>query len=156
MFNHHFFIKKKTFTLIAAIFLSVAFLQAQDDSSPLEKDEQLIRQKIEMYFEGWLTGDTLKIGRAMHSTCKLKNIKEGKVVVFDRAKYLSFFKPRPKLENAGGKIINIDITANIASAKCELETKTKLFTDYFNLMKVKDEWFIVDKIATNRLKEGKE
>jgi len=82
----------------------------------------------------------------------LKNIKDGDVTEFDRATYLGFFKPRERRTNAGGRIISIDITDNIAAAKCEIFTDKRLFTDYFNMMKIEDRWYIVDKIATNRAK----
>jgi len=127
-------------------------IQAQDSVTSNNTDRQLIEETIEMYFEGWLTGDTLKLGKAMHATCKLKNIKEKKVAVYDRATYLGFFNPRPRLENAGGKILNIDITGPIASAKCSLETSTTLYTDYFNMIRLEGRWYIVDKISTKEKK----
>jgi len=133
------------------------FISCASEVAPTPKDnpeKAAIEQTIEMYFDGWLTGDTTKIGTAMHSTCQLKNIKDDGVVIYDRAKYLSFFKPRPKLENAGGKILDIDITGPIASAKVELETAERLFTDYFNMMKVNGQWYIVDKVSTNVQKEN--
>lgn len=113
-------------------------------------DYAKISSMIETYFEGWMTGDTTKLGRAMHRTCQLKNIKDDDVIIYDRATYLSFFKPRPRRENAGGKIISIDITGDSGAAKCEIHTADNLFTDYFNLFKIKDEWYIVDKVATSR------
>jgi len=91
------------------------------------------------YFEGWMTGNTTKIGSAMHTTCQLKNIKDDGVIIFDRATYLGFFKPRPRRENSGGKIIDIDITGDIAAAKCKIDTPKRLY--------------IVDKIAASVLKE---
>ena len=96
----------------------------QDETQKKQsQDEALIRATIGSYFEGWMTGDTSKIGAAMHATCQLKNIKEDKVIIFDRATYLGFFKPRPRRENSSGKIIAIDITETIASAKCEIDTQ---------------------------------
>ena len=74
------------------------------------------------------------------------------MIIFDRATYLGFFKPRPRRENAGGEIISINITEDIASAKCEIHTKDRLYTDYFNMMKIGDNWYIVDKIATSKAK----
>lgn len=139
--------KKYVLSFISALFLITSFANAQsDDISGIEKT-------VNMYFDGWMHGDTTKLGQAMHATCKLKNIKEGEVVVYDRAKYLSFFKPHPKTEGAMGRIVSIDITGPIASAKCELELPNRLFTDYFNMMKVGGSWVIVDKISTNVAKE---
>jgi hypothetical protein len=116
------------------------------------QEKVLLEKTIQTYFDGWMTGDTIKIGKAMHLTCQLKIIKDNQVTEYDRKTYLKGFKLRPKLENSQGRIINIDITGNVASAKCEIETPQRLFTDYFNMMKLNGEWYIVDKIATNILK----
>ncbi len=142
--------KARMIQLSIMAFLVAAVAQAQNIK--IEKEKELIEEKINMYFEGWMTGDTTKIGKAMHTTCKLKNLKDGGVIVYDRETYLGFFKPRARRKNSEGKIVQIDVTGNIAAAKCEIETPTHLSTDYFNLMKVNNEWFIVDKIATSREK----
>jgi len=118
-------------------------------------DREKITETIETYFEGWMTGDTTKLGTAMHRTCQLKNIKDDDVIIFDRATYLGFFKPRPRRKNAGGEIISINITDDTAAAKCEIHTEERLYTDYFNMMKLKDRWYIVDKIASSKLRETK-
>jgi len=151
------------FLVSAAICLSIAFniacaqnkhsLVTQYPSSTNLLETEKITQTIETYFEGWMTGDTTKLGKAMHRTCQLKNIKDDDVIIYDRATYLGFFKPRPRRKNAGGEIITINVTDDIASAKCQIHTKDRLYTDYFNMMKIRGEWYIVDKIATNKLRE---
>lgn len=129
--------KRTVLALVAVLFTSIN-AQSQDKAQ--------IEKTLETYFDGWQTGDTLKLGKVIHPTCKLKNIKENKVDVIDRKTYLSRFELHPKAENTGGRIINIDITGNTAAAKCQIETPKMLITDYFNLMKVNDQWYIVDKI----------
>jgi len=121
----------------------------------LDADKAEITKTIDMYFEGWMTGDTTLLGKAMHRTCQLKNIKDDDVIIFDRATYLGFFKPRPRRENAGGRIVSIDVTDDTASAKCEIHTADRLYTDYFNMMRLKDRWYIVDKIASSKLRTDK-
>ena len=148
--------KKQFFYLCTLICLVTACSTTQKVTPEIQAEKALINQTIDLYFEGWMTGDTTLLGKAMHSTCKLKNVKDEKVLVFDRAKYLSFFKPRPRRENAGGRVVSINVTANIAAAKCEIYTVDRFYTDYFNLMKLEDRWYIVDKIATNRAKTEKE
>ena len=133
---------KNSFTILIVLF-ALNLVQAQ------KEEKKLIKQTIEMYFDGWLTSDILKLGKAMHSSCNLKNIKDNQVIVIERKNYLSRFKLRPKLANAEGRIVEINSTKNIASAKCEIETADKIFTDYFNMMKLNGEWYIVDKISTN-------
>lgn len=131
------------------LFIVISNLYCQNSGTIATPEKKSIEKTINMYFDGWMTGDTTKVGGAMHSTCKLKLIKEGKVIAIDRAGYLSNFTPRPKLEGASGRIIMIDITGPIASAKCELEIPNRIYTDYFNMMKLEDTWYIVDKISTN-------
>lgn len=139
---------KLLFILSFSIGLSIN-ASAQDASI----EHRAIQSVIQNYFDGWLTGDTTLIGSAMHATCHLKFINNGKVDVRNRAAYLSNFKPRPRLENAEGRIIEINITRTAAAAKVELETATRLFTDYFNLLKDGDRWYITDKVSTNITKQ---
>ncbi|MBX2846267.1 MAG: nuclear transport factor 2 family protein [Saprospiraceae bacterium] len=125
------------------------------ETETIEKsnDELAIEGVIQNYFDGWLTGDTTLVGSAMHTTCHLKFVRDGKVEQRNRTEYLSGFQPRPRLENAEGRILSIDITRTAAEAKVELETENRLFTDYFNLLKEGDRWFITDKVSTNISKE---
>jgi len=123
--------------------------QATKVDSHKSEDYMLIEQVINNYFDGWLTGDSSLIGSAMHSTCNLKFIRDGKVEMRNRTDYLSGFKPRPRLQNAAGSIISIDITRTAAAAKIELETANRLFTDYFNLLKEGNRWYITDKVSTS-------
>ncbi len=137
--------------LLAILIGMCTQLQAQTVNKKVEK--KLIKQTIGMYFDGWMTRDTSKLGQAMHATCQLKNVKDDAVIIYPRAKYLSFFKPgSPKRVDSGGKILKIDITGNIGSAKCQIDTPKFQYTDYFNLMKVGGQWYIVDKIATSKKK----
>ena len=114
-----------------------------------ENEKTMIETMIkDLYFEGWMTGDTMKIGKAMHPTCHLKYYRDNTFSDISRADYLSRFKPRQKDPGTAGRIVALDVTGNIASAKCELETPKALFTDYFNLIKTSEGWFIVDKVST--------
>lgn len=133
----------KFFASSLCLLLLTAGLRAQTDDKT--QIESVIK---DLYFEGWMTGDTAKVGKAMHATCHLKYFRDSTFADVSRADYLSRFKPRAKEPGVEGRIISLDITENIASAKCELETGKALFTDYFNLVKTNDGWFIVDKVST--------
>lgn len=144
---------------VLSIFLLMCFSQCTQNQQSIEKpisksdDYVAIESVIQNYFDGWLTGDTTLVGSAMHSSCHLKFVRDGKVSMRNRTQYLSGFKPRPRLENAEGRIISIDITRTAAEAKIELETENRLFTDYFNLLKEENRWYITDKVSTNIEKE---
>ncbi len=154
--------------LILFLFTSCFFLQCTDNSVSTvdttkeavanvvkSPDYKAIEGVIQNYFDGWLTGDTTLVGSAMHASCNLKFVREGKIDRRDRTAYLSGFKPRPRLKNAEGRIISIDITRTAAEAKIELETEQRLFTDYFNLLKEGDRWYITDKVSTS-ISKGEE
>jgi hypothetical protein len=135
-----------------ALFIFIMPLQAQEQLVE-QSDEMLIKETIQKYFDGWLTGDTALIGQAMHRTCHLKFNRDEKVVAINRNDYLSGFKPHERTPNAEGRLISLDITRTAASAKCEIERPNRLFTDYFNLLKIDGRWYIVDKISTSVSKE---
>ena len=136
---------RRTLLALVALFFSSINAQSQDKAQ--------IEKTLETYFDGWQTGDTLKLGKVLHITCKLKNVKANQVEVTDRKTYLSRFELHAKPENTGGRIINIDITGNTAAAKCVIETPKMLITDYFNLLKENDQWYIVDKIYSRAEKK---
>lgn len=147
----------KNYFLLLLLLLSLTRCNENQESHSSTKsksdDHIAIEAVIQNYFDGWLTGDTTLVGSAMHSSCNLKFVREGKIDKRDRNSYLSGFKPRPRLQNAEGRIISIDITRTAAEAKIELETESRLFTDYFNLLKEGNRWYITDKVSTNISKE---
>lgn len=124
------------------------FLPLFSQTSPTER--QLIENTIQLYFDGWATGDTTKVGKAMHASCHLKNYNNGKFIEYSRNQYLSLFKPHPRPKNLTTNIVTIDVTNNMGSAKVEISTERDLFTDYFNLMKTNEGWVIADKVSTRK------
>jgi len=130
------------------VFLLTHFFAAIAQSAPTER--QLIETIIQLYFDGWATGDTTKVGKAMHASCHLKNYREGIFVDYSRSQYLSFFRPHPRPKNLTTRIVTIDVTDNMGSAKVEISTEKDLFTDYFNLMKTNEGWVIADKVSTRK------
>lgn len=134
------------------VFLLLLSFVSSSKAQQQPSDFQQIETTIGWYFDGWGTGDTTKLGRAMHSTCHLKSFREGKFNDIPRADYLSRFKPRAKPDSLVTRIVSIDITGNIAAAKTEIDTGKDIFTDYFNLVKTDERWFIVDKIAVRKPK----
>jgi aldose sugar dehydrogenase len=138
---------KKTL-LFLGLFSLLFSAFSQNQNPPTER--QLIEKTIELYFDGWATGDSTKLGKAMHASCHLKLFTNNTFRDIPRAEYLSLFKPHERSKALKTHIVAIDITNNMASAKVELSAEFNLFTDYFNLMKTNEGWFIADKISTNR------
>ncbi len=131
---------------ILSVILSAILFPAFSQNAPTER--QLIENTIQLYFDGWATGDTNKVGKAMHASCHLKNYRDGKFTEFTRNEYLSLFKPHARPKNLSTRIVSVDVTNNMGSAKVEISTERDLFTDYFNLMKTNEGWVIADKVST--------
>jgi len=128
--------------------LLITYCPTFSQNAPTER--QLIENTIQQYFDGWATGDTVKLGKAMHESCYLKNYREGKFTLFSKAQYLNLFKPHQRPANLATRVVSVDITDNMGSAKVEISTEKDLFTDYFNLMKTNEGWFIADKVSTRK------
>jgi glucose/arabinose dehydrogenase len=135
---------KQAILLVLLVSCSISLFSQTENQS----ERMLVENMIQLYFDGWATGDTTKLGMAMHSSCHLKNYRDGKFIIIDRAKYLSLNKPHPGSKDLVTQIVQLDITGPIGSAKAEIITANDKFTDYFNLMKTNEGWFIVDKIST--------
>jgi glucose/arabinose dehydrogenase len=130
-------------TALLSVYLTV---QSQNIST----ERQLIENTIQQYFDGWATGDSAKVGKAMHASCHLKNYRDGKFIDYSRSQYLSLLRPRIIPKNLQTRMVSVDVTDNMGSAKVEISTGKDLFTDYFNLMKTSEGWLIADKVSTNR------
>lgn len=136
----------KLFTLMT--FMSTNLFS--QNKTMTEKD--LVTQTIHLYFDGWATGDTIKISKAMHKTCHLKFFRDGQFTDRDKKTYLSPFKLRERDKSLMTRILSLDITDNIASAKTEIINNEFIFTDYFNLIKTDEGWCIVDKVSVRKNK----
>lgn len=128
--------------LVIILYPGCLFAQNQTDRTQIEA-------VINQYFEGWKAGDTTKLGAVMHSSCQLKNYNEAenRFTQFSRNVYLGFFKPREPHPQTRGRIVSVDVTGYIASAKIEIITAWEVYTDLFNLMRMDGRWYIVDKVS---------
>jgi glucose/arabinose dehydrogenase len=142
-FDHQKLLSMKE-TILLLILLTT--FRAFGQNTPTEM--QLIENTIQLYFDGWATGDTTKLGKAMHASCHLKNYRDGKFTSFSRSQYLGLFKPHDRPKNLHTQIVALDITNNMGSAKIEIINERETFTDYFNLMKTNEGWMIADKVST--------
>ena len=133
------------------LFISFSFLffNAHAQENDTTNDWLLIQKTLNLYLDGQATGDSIKVGMSFHDSWQLKYIADNKFNIVTKSQYLSGYKsPNPRSSNWSGRIVFIDITNAVAVAKVEISTFRLLFTDYFNLMKTNQGWFIVDKIST--------
>jgi hypothetical protein len=110
-------------------------------------DEAGVRACIVLYFRGHATGDGENFRRAFHPDARLFFIREGKVTQWTLEEYAgrASGKPAPDERERKRRIESIDITGNAATAKIVLDYPAVTFTDYMSLLKIGDEWKIVNK-----------
>ncbi len=133
-------------TIIALALLLSWNINAQQGKS----EEELIRETIMHYIEGTANGEPERIKKAFHKDLNLYTSDKGQLKVRSGEKYISYFKEGQKV-NRVGKIISIDFEQNAAMAKAEIIFPDKrIFTDYFLLLKLENEWKIIHKSYTWR------
>lgn len=125
-------------------------------SSATSDDRSRVQQVIQAYLDGWATGDTMLLGRAMHTSAHLKRSVNGAFVDMTRAEYLAGMRPHARDLSLETRVASLDLIGSIAQARVEISIGPSTFIDYFNLLKFDDGWFIVDKVSVrvDRLRSG--
>lgn len=111
------------------------------------KEEAGVRAALEHYLRGHATGDPENFKKAFHPEAKLFWIRDGQFAQRTSAEYIAGASGKPPADEAQRqrRIESIDISGNAAVAKIVLDYPAVRFTDYMSLLKVGDEWKIVNK-----------
>ncbi|WP_316740681.1 nuclear transport factor 2 family protein [Pedobacter antarcticus] len=137
---------RKVFLFIG---LCLLFLNVSAQVDDTTSDLQSIQKTLNLYIVGQSTSDSVMVGQSFHDSWQLKFFRDNEFIVVPKSKYLVGYKKRDtKPDNWSGRIVFIDISHDIAIAKVEISTPSLLFTDYFNLLKINQDWLIVDKVST--------
>ena len=137
---------KKLISLGALLFIFVGFcasiIQAQNPESAAA------RVLLENYIKGHATGQGEYMRKAFHPDARLQWYRDGKYQTRTLDEFVAGFKGEVAPDEAGRKrrIESLDINGNAGMAKIVLDYPTVKFTDYMSLLKIGDEWKIVNKI----------
>ena len=139
----------KRFALVCAVLIGacvIALLPTFAQNSP-RSEETGVRACIEHYFRGHATGNGEHYRRAFHPDAKLFFMRDGQMTQWTLDEFVGRASGRPAPDEAQRqrRIESIDITGNAAVAKIVLDYPQVTFTDYMSLLKVGDEWKIVNK-----------
>lgn len=123
------------------------------------EDKDLVRQKVESYYKGYLNNDAKEIISAFdlengHMKARQKDTATQKefVRVYPMEQVAERWinkKPFTDAQKAISylKILSLDILqGELAVVKVELKAGEKLFIDYLSLYKINEEWKIVSKV----------
>lgn len=135
--------KMKYVITIASIIAILGTTQAQT-----EYDQ--ITTTLTDYIEGTANGIPERVTKAFHPDLNLYSVAGDSLKVWFGQDYISGIKKGRKSTRVG-KIISIDYENDAAMAKVEIVIpNSKVFTDYFLLLKYQGTWKVIHKIYTSR------
>ncbi len=122
-----------------------------------QTDLEKIQETLTDYIEGTANGELDRLRKAFHPDFNLYTvIGEDSLRVWDGQNYISGFREGRK-SNRIGRIISIDHENDAAIAKVEIVMPGRgVYTDYFLLLKLSDEWKIIHKTYTGRPFHGED
>ncbi len=130
-----------------AIFGLLVLFQSTDGSS-VATSEAAARVPLENYLQGHATGNGDFMRKAFHTDAKVMAFRDGKLTNLTAEEFASRFNGKPAADEAQRKrrIEHVEITGNAGVGKIVLDYPTVTYTDYMSLLKVGDEWKIVNKV----------
>lgn len=113
-------------------------------------DLQRIRQTVQLYFDGMFHSDVEKLKKAFHPTAALMGYFSGNLTHIPLEKWLEMVAARPSPAKNGEeynmRLVSMDLTESVAMVKVKDLYLGLWFTDYLSLVKIGDQWRIVNKI----------
>lgn len=131
---------------VAILGLLVVF-QSTNGSS-IATSEAEARVPLENYIQGHATGNGDFMRKAFHTDAKIMAYRDGKLTNLTAEEFASRFNGKAAPDEAQRKrrIEHVEITGNAGVGKIVLDYPTVTYTDYMSLLKVGDEWKIVNKV----------
>ena len=121
----------------------------------IEQEKKEVEKTIQMFFDGFDNFDAELINKAFYSAkAEMFSVRESsekvnKTPVNNWAKIFERVKSEPdniwNKEKSKKNIVYIDITGRAAQAKVEYIFSAYKYTDYYNLLKIENQWFITNK-----------
>ena len=135
--------------LFGLILVKSSDVNAQTVNSKSEIEQ--ITETLMHYIEGTANGEPDRLQKAFHPDFNLYTVSDkDSLTTRSGEKYISAVKKGEKA-NRIGRIISIDFEKDAAMAKAEIVIpNSRIFTDYFLLLKYQGSWKIVHKSYTWR------
>jgi len=110
-------------------------------------DSAAVRVPLEAYLRGHATGDSAAFRRAFWKEARLWYVANGQLATRTADEYIGGASGRPAADESRRKrrIVSVEIAGNAAIATIELDYPAVRFVDYMTLLKVGDEWRIINK-----------
>jgi hypothetical protein len=111
-------------------------------------EEAAVRAAVDHYLQAHATGDGAHHRVLFHPEAKLFWIRDGQLATRTSEDYIAGSPGRPAVDEARRRrwISSVDVTGTAAVARVVLDYPNAHFTDYLSLLKINDEWKVVNKI----------
>jgi hypothetical protein len=132
----------KRFAILALVITSFAL------SAFAQKDETAAaRVPLENYLKGHATGDGEYMKKAFHTEGNMIFVRDGKYMTRSFAEYIAGMGGKPAADEAQRKrwIEKVEVVGNAGVGTIILDYPQGKFVDYMTLLKIGDEWKIVNK-----------
>jgi hypothetical protein len=138
----------KKFAVLFVLFGVLGFLTISFKAATAQSDSAAARVPLDNYIQGHATGNGDFMRKAFHPEAKVMAFRDGKLTNMTAEEFASRFNGKPAADEAQRKrrIESVEITGNAGVGKIVLDYPTVTFTDYMSLLKVGDEWKIVNKV----------
>lgn len=126
---------------------SEAYNKALRNFLEKENDYEIAEKTITNYFEGRRNANLQKLQSVFSENAILNTISNEEVLAISLENYFNTVKTEGS-QNVKTRILNGDITNNIANFQTEFKYKDKSYIDYLTLAKTQNGWKIVNKTFT--------
>jgi hypothetical protein len=112
-----------------------------------QADEAGVRAALQHYLQGHATGDGTHMRLAFHPTARLSWVRADTLALRTSEDYAASFSGQPASDEAQRRrwIESVHVTGNGAMAVVVLDYPAVRFTDYMTLLRIGNEWRIVNK-----------
>jgi regulator of protease activity HflC (stomatin/prohibitin superfamily) len=139
----------KILGVLLLVVIGVSMIVANThNSSQAQAEAAAARVPLENYIQGHATGNGDFMRKAFHTDARVMAFRDGKLTNLTSEEFASRFNGKPAADEAQRKrtIESVELTGNAGVGKIVLDYPTVKFTDYMALLKVGDEWKIVNKV----------
>ena len=139
-------------TVRLAAFVTAAVLVAPPPmSGQASADDDAVRSVVATYPHGLKFNDVASLKKVFWPDAKLFWVKGGGTIgQLTQSDWYTGFPASPGKEGAGDlRVVSVDVSGDVASAKVEEKYPNSVYVDYVSLLKVSGRWWIVNKVYTS-------
>ncbi|MEM1056609.1 MAG: nuclear transport factor 2 family protein [Bacteroidota bacterium] len=130
--------------------LALATLLAGFTLTSRPSDLDAVMVPLDLYMQGHATGNGDLMRQAFHPDAELFWMNDGALAQRPSPEFADLFNGTPAGDEADRhrRVVTVDISGDVAVAKIELDYPRVFITDYMTLIRIGDEWKIINKAFT--------